>query len=183
MVLAVRREWRGAVELDVTTSEGTIRALAYPELTGRPQAGDRLLLNTSALTLGLGTGGYALVVALPDRLPADLTAGAQFLSVTIDGVSRLSNVSLTGFVSGTPSYFGFAGGTGGATDAVRNASRTSSPPGAVSEYSWASVMTRQVTKAAELTGQFYRALEDRNYFHGASPTMAEVMSGLVRLFM
>ena len=71
MVLAVRREWRGAVELDVTTGEGTIRALAYPELTGRPEAGDRVLLNTSALALGLGTGGYALVVALPDRLPAD----------------------------------------------------------------------------------------------------------------
>ena len=32
----MRREWRGAVELDVTTSEGTIRALAYPELTGLP---------------------------------------------------------------------------------------------------------------------------------------------------
>ncbi len=67
----MRREWHGAVELDVSTSEGTIRALAYPELTGRPQPGDRLLLNTSALSLGLGTGGYALVVALPDRLPAD----------------------------------------------------------------------------------------------------------------
>ena len=67
----MRREWRGAVELDVSTSEGTIRALAYPELTGRPEPGDRLLLNTSALALGLGTGGYALVVALPDRLPAD----------------------------------------------------------------------------------------------------------------
>ena len=67
----MRREWRGAVELDVTTGEGTIRALAYPELTGRPEPGDRLLLNTSALALGLGTGGYALVVALPDRLPAD----------------------------------------------------------------------------------------------------------------
>jgi len=67
----VRREWRGAVELDVSTSEGTIRALAYPELTGRPEPGDRLLLNTSALALGLGTGGYALVVAVPGRLPAD----------------------------------------------------------------------------------------------------------------
>ncbi len=67
----MRREWRGAVELDVSTSKGTIRALAYPELTGRPQPGDRLLLNTSALALGLGTGGYALAVALPDRLPAD----------------------------------------------------------------------------------------------------------------
>ena len=66
MVLAVRREWRGAVELDVTTGEGTIRALAYPELTGRPEGGDRVLLNTSALALGLGTGGYALVVAQPN---------------------------------------------------------------------------------------------------------------------
>ena len=30
-----------------------------------------MLLNTTALDLGLGTGGYALVVALPDRLPPD----------------------------------------------------------------------------------------------------------------
>ena len=40
-----------------------MRALAYPALTGAPQPGDRVLLNTSALDLGLGTGGYALVVA------------------------------------------------------------------------------------------------------------------------
>ena len=49
----------------------TVQALAYPQLTGAPQRGDRVLLNTSALDLGLGTGGYALVVAIPDRLPAD----------------------------------------------------------------------------------------------------------------
>ena len=30
-----------------------------------------MLLNTTALDLGLGTGGYALVAALPDRLPPD----------------------------------------------------------------------------------------------------------------
>jgi Protein of unknown function (DUF3866) len=70
-VLAVRHEWPGAIELDVATGDGTIRALAYPELTGRPEPGDRVLLNTTALALGLGTGGYALVAALPDRLPAD----------------------------------------------------------------------------------------------------------------
>ena len=48
-----------------------MRALAYPPLTGLPEPGDRVLLNTTALDLGLGTGGYALVVAIPDRLPAD----------------------------------------------------------------------------------------------------------------
>ena len=76
-VSAVRREWRGALELDVTTDDGLLRALAYPALTGTPEAGDRVLLNVGALVMGLGTGGYALVVALPDRLPPDpSSAGA-----------------------------------------------------------------------------------------------------------
>jgi 8-oxo-dGTP pyrophosphatase MutT (NUDIX family) len=55
----------------VRVGEATVRALAYPHLTGAPAPGDRVLLNTTALDLGLGTGGYALVVAVPDRLPPD----------------------------------------------------------------------------------------------------------------
>ena len=55
----------------MTVSGAAVRALAYPELTGLPEPGDRVLLNITALELGLGTGGYALVVAIPDRLPAD----------------------------------------------------------------------------------------------------------------
>ncbi len=70
-VLAVRRRWRGSIELDVATEDGPVRALAYPELVGSPDSGDRVLLNIGALAMGLGTGGYALVVALPDRLPSD----------------------------------------------------------------------------------------------------------------
>jgi Protein of unknown function (DUF3866) len=68
-VAAVRREWPGAVELDVTSGGLRMPALAYPALTGRPEVGDRVLLNVTALELGLGTGGYALVVAVPERLP------------------------------------------------------------------------------------------------------------------
>ncbi|GGL17319.1 hypothetical protein GCM10014719_19310 [Planomonospora parontospora subsp. antibiotica] len=59
------------MELDVATEEGQARALAYPALVGRPEPGDAVLLNTTALAMGLGTGGYAMVVALPDRLPED----------------------------------------------------------------------------------------------------------------
>ena len=55
----------------MTVAGTLVRALAYPELTGAPEPGDRVLLNTSALDLRLGTGGYALVIAIPDRLPAD----------------------------------------------------------------------------------------------------------------
>ncbi|WP_433292671.1 DUF3866 family protein [Actinoplanes sp. CA-030573] len=70
-VRAVRRRWHGAAELEVETAGGLLRALAYPDLVGDPEPGDRVLLNVGALVMGLGTGGYALVVALPDRLPAD----------------------------------------------------------------------------------------------------------------
>ena len=55
----------------VTVRGASIRALAYPALVGSPRVGDRVLLNVTALEAGLGTGGYALVVAIPDRLPAD----------------------------------------------------------------------------------------------------------------
>ena len=78
MVTAVRREWPGAVELEVTAGGVTLPALAYPALTGRPRVGDRVLLNATALELGLGTGGYALVAAVPERLP-DGTAGPGHL--------------------------------------------------------------------------------------------------------
>jgi hypothetical protein len=78
-VSGTRREWPGAVELDVSVDGTPVRALAYPALTGLPRAGDRVLLNTTALDLGLGTGGYALVVAIPDRLPPDPGPGGHLV--------------------------------------------------------------------------------------------------------
>jgi uncharacterized protein DUF3866 len=62
------------VELEVEVSghlfgPATVRAVAYPALVGEPQTGDRVLLNVAAMQLG--TGGYAFVVAIPDRLPPD----------------------------------------------------------------------------------------------------------------
>jgi hypothetical protein len=85
VVEKVGREWPGALELTVAVADGvqgpdpvSVRALAYPELVGRPAVGDTVLLNVSALARGLGTGGYALVVA-PDTLPADPPPGPGHL--------------------------------------------------------------------------------------------------------
>ncbi len=76
VVTELRRTWRGASELSVELADGSaMKALAYPELTGTPAVGDRVVLNISALARGLGTGGYAFVVALPDRLPHDPEPG------------------------------------------------------------------------------------------------------------
>jgi hypothetical protein len=76
-VTAIGRRWYGAVEVEVAIASpvpgdpSSVRALAYPFLVGDPLTGDRVLLNVSAVTLNLGTGGYALVIAIPDRLPDD----------------------------------------------------------------------------------------------------------------
>lgn len=101
VVAGVRRRWAGTVEVDVRTAEGTVRALAHPDVVGDPGEGDRVLLNTTALVQGLGTGGHALVVALPDRLPEDAPPPGHLvkarytpLQVTVAGVDE----------PGTPTY-------------------------------------------------------------------------------
>ena len=80
MVSSLGSSWPGAVELTVDVDgDGESRALAYDQVVGRPEVGDRVLLNTTALSMSLGTGGYAMVVALPDRLPADPPPGPGHL--------------------------------------------------------------------------------------------------------
>lgn len=78
-VVSLGAAWTGARELAVQTDEGPLRALAYPHLVGEPVPGERVLLNVSALARGLGTGGYALVVARPDAVPADPDEGPGHL--------------------------------------------------------------------------------------------------------
>jgi Protein of unknown function (DUF3866) len=69
-VTGLRGQWKGAVELTVVrrdVSETTeIPALVYTDLMAIPTVGDRVLLNVAALERGLGTGGYALVIAVLD---------------------------------------------------------------------------------------------------------------------
>jgi hypothetical protein len=69
-VTDVRGQWKGAVELSVArrdaTSASEVAALAYTDLMAAPAIGDRVLMNVAALERGLGTGGYALVIAVLD---------------------------------------------------------------------------------------------------------------------
>lgn len=79
-VASLGRTWAGGRELTVSlTDDDNVRALAYPEMVGEPKPGDRVVLNVTALELGLGTGGYAMVVAIPDRLPPDPDDGPGHL--------------------------------------------------------------------------------------------------------
>lgn len=61
----------GLAELEVEVEGRRDRALSYPSLTGPVAAGDRVLLNTTAEDLGLGTGGYHFVVAVLEERDMD----------------------------------------------------------------------------------------------------------------
>lgn len=78
-VVSLGARWAGAQELTAETVDGVVRALAYPAVVGDVAVGDRVLLNVTALARGLGTGGYALVVARPDALPPDPAPGPGHL--------------------------------------------------------------------------------------------------------
>ena len=79
VVEQVGTSWQGAVELTVAldqpwadpTLPARVKALSYPALVGDVEAGRRVWLNVSALARGLGTGGYALVIAPADGRPVD----------------------------------------------------------------------------------------------------------------
>jgi hypothetical protein len=63
-VLQVAEVRPGAVEIAVEVEGAAARAIAYPALVGTVGPGDRVLLNTTAIHLGLGTGGLHFVVAV-----------------------------------------------------------------------------------------------------------------------
>ena len=77
-VRAIRTERPGVLELDVDVDDdlgdwgSSGVAVAFTDLVGSLEPGDRVLLNTSAVALGLGTGGFHLVVAALDPAAIDL---------------------------------------------------------------------------------------------------------------
>ncbi len=66
-VTAVRRLPSGVLEADVACEEKTSVAICYPELTGAVEPGDSVILNTTAIELRLGTGGYHFVIWVEGR--------------------------------------------------------------------------------------------------------------------
>jgi Protein of unknown function (DUF3866) len=61
----------GILELSVEVDGRVEPAVAYPSLTGRVSPGDRVVLNTTAVAYGLGSGGYHFVVAVESQAAVD----------------------------------------------------------------------------------------------------------------
>lgn len=62
IVTVVLAERPGAVEVEVDVGGDKARAVAYTSLVVSPRVGDRVVLNTTAVALSLGTGGYHFII-------------------------------------------------------------------------------------------------------------------------
>jgi hypothetical protein len=85
-VIAVMEDYHGFQRLEVAVDgEGAARAYTLPHLTGPAGPGDRVLLNTTAVDLGLGTGGSHVVTAIvplgqrPEGVALDDPSGGRIM--------------------------------------------------------------------------------------------------------
>jgi hypothetical protein len=86
VVRAVTATRPGAQELDVEVDGAVAAAVNYPDLCGEAAAGDAVLLNATALELGLGTGGVHFVLAIegrpaPERGPTGRVIKARYTPI------------------------------------------------------------------------------------------------------
>ncbi|MCR4402274.1 MAG: DUF3866 family protein [Firmicutes bacterium] len=75
VVKSVARFGRGVVKAEVQCEGVTAEALCYEDLTGPCSVGDEVVLNTTAVELGLGTGGHHFVMWVVGRDRLDLDVG------------------------------------------------------------------------------------------------------------
>jgi Protein of unknown function (DUF3866) len=78
-VVGVEDRRPGVVRLRVDVDGAEASALAYPSLVGPVDVGDRVVLNTTAVDLGLGTGGAHVVVATEPAPPMDVAHGGRVM--------------------------------------------------------------------------------------------------------
>jgi Protein of unknown function (DUF3866) len=78
-VLSLGPSRPGALELEVEVEGGRASALAYPELTGPLRVGDTVILNTTAVALGLGTGGLHLVIGVEGGPETDVSGDGRVM--------------------------------------------------------------------------------------------------------
>ncbi len=75
VVESIECERKGAQEVTVRVGNELRRAFVYTELLGSLSVGDSVTLNTWAVQLGLGTGGYDFVISAPHKDTRNLAAG------------------------------------------------------------------------------------------------------------
>lgn len=68
-------------EIKVNVNGETQKSYNYPNMTGSVNVGDEVVLNTTAVELSLGTGGYHFVIANLNNLESTMTPGGHIMKL------------------------------------------------------------------------------------------------------
>ncbi|MDK2563184.1 DUF3866 family protein [Romboutsia sedimentorum] len=71
----------GLDDIRVSINGDIQRAYNYSKMTGKINVGDEVVLNTTAVELSLGTGGYHFVITNLNNLESDLTQGGHIMKL------------------------------------------------------------------------------------------------------
>lgn len=86
-------------DIRVNINGETHKAYNYPKMTGSVSIGDEVVLNTTAVELSLGTGGYHFVISNLNNIESDFTPGGHIMKlrytpfqVKVDSVEEQDSV-------------------------------------------------------------------------------------------
>lgn len=80
-VVEIKKQNGQLDDIRVEINGEIFRAYNYPKMTGEVKVGDKVLLNTTAVELSLGTGGYHYVISNLDNMEADLEGKGHIMKL------------------------------------------------------------------------------------------------------
>ncbi|NLW60529.1 MAG: DUF3866 family protein [Firmicutes bacterium] len=117
-VVRITQDFPTFQEMTVEVGGVPAKAIAYPPLTGAVRVGDRVWLNTTAVDLNLGTGGYHFVQSIEGRQEREYTPPGHIMKLrytpwqvavaAVEEEGSAAHVRIKGFTSlaGTPVVVG-----------------------------------------------------------------------------
>ncbi len=81
LVESIKSKSENLEEITVKIGEEVAKAYNYPKMTGNVEVGDEVLLNTTAVELSLGTGGYHFVIMNLNKMESKMTPGGHIMKL------------------------------------------------------------------------------------------------------
>lgn len=81
VVESIKSKSQNLEEITVNINGNIAKAYNYPKMTGSVDIGDEVVLNTTAVELSLGTGGYHFVITNLNKIESTMTPGGHIMKL------------------------------------------------------------------------------------------------------
>lgn len=81
LVESIKSKSKNLEEITVNINGNIEKAYNYPKMTGSIEIGDEVVLNTTAVELSLGTGGYHFVITNLNKMESNMTEGGHIMKL------------------------------------------------------------------------------------------------------